>query len=125
MLTTITEISQEIVRKWDAGKVTGHVGKKVFIVQVPDGHCRRFEDQLKLRSVPKLNRQRRLNRSTAFDSERHTKTDQQRYDNGECDGHQPDYASIEERPVLVDQPVLPRRSTRVNFGVPPMRLIAE
>ena len=60
-----------------AGKVTGHVGMKMFIVQGPHGHCRRHEDQLKLRSFPKLNRQRRLNRSTAFDSERHTKTDQQ------------------------------------------------
>ena len=49
--------------KWVAGKVTGHVGMKMFIFQGPDGHCRRHEDHLKLRSVPKLNRQRRLNRS--------------------------------------------------------------
>ena len=48
--------------KWVAGKVTGHVGNKMFTVQGPDGHCRRHEDQLKLRSVPKLNRQRRLSR---------------------------------------------------------------
>ena len=47
--------------KWVAGKVTGHVG---MTIQGPDGHCRRHEDQLKLRSVPKLNRQRRLDRST-------------------------------------------------------------
>ena len=67
--------------KWVAGKVTGHVGKKMFIVQGPDGHCRRHEDQLKLRSVPKLNRQRRLNRPAPIDSERHTKMDQQGFDN--------------------------------------------
>ena len=109
-----------------AGKLTGHVRNKMLIVQGSDGHCRRHEDQLKLRSVPKLNHQRRLNRSTAFDSERHTKTDQQ------CDNsvpelyvQQPDEAANERLPVLVDQPVLPRRSTRVNFGIPPMRLIAE
>ena len=79
--------------KWVAGKVTGHVGMKMFIVQGPDGHCRRHEDQLKLHSVPKLNSQCRLNRSTAFDSERHTKTDQQR-DNGvpEVVAQQPDEA---------------------------------
>ena len=83
--------------KWVAGKVTGDVGKKMFIVQGPDGHCRRHEDQLKLRSVPKLNRQRRLNCSTPFDSERHTKMDQQRYDNGvpEFDVHQTDEAANE------------------------------
>ena len=110
--------------KWVAGKVTGHVGNKMFIVQGPDGHCRRHEDQLKLRSVPKLNRQRRLNHSAALDSE--TKTDQQ------CENsvpefvvQQPDEAANEELPVLVDQPVLPRRPTRINFGIPPMRLIAE
>ena len=86
---------------------------KMFIVQGPDGHCRRHEDQLKLRSVLKLNRLCRLNRSTAFDSERHTKTDQQ------CENsvpefvvQQPDEAANEDLPVLVDQPVLPRRSTR-------------
>ena len=56
----------------------------MFIVQGPDGHCRRHEDQLKLSSVPKLKHQRRLNRSTAFDSERHTKTDQQ------CDNSVPE-----------------------------------
>ena len=107
--------------------MTGHVGNKKFIVQGPDGHCRRHEYQLKLRSVPKLNRQRSLNRSAAFDSERHTKTVQQCYDNGvpEFVVHQPDEAANEELPVLIDQPVLPRRSTRVNFGIPPMRLIAE
>ena len=33
--------------KWVAGKVTGHVGMKLFIVQGPDGHCRLHEDQLK------------------------------------------------------------------------------
>ncbi len=112
--------------KWVAGKVTGHVGMKMFIVQGRDGHCRRHEDQLKLRSVLKLNRQRSLNRSTAFDSERHTKTDQQ-CDNGvpEFVVQQPDEAENEELPVLVDQPVLPRRSTRINFGIPLMRLIAE
>ena len=106
--------------KWVARKVTGHVGNKMFIDQGPDGHCRRHEDQLKLRSVPKLNRQRRLNRSAAFDSERHTKTDQQ-CDNSvlECDVQQPAEAANEELPVLVDQPVLPRRSTRVNLGIPP------
>ena len=43
--------------KWVTGKVTGHVGMKMFIVQGPDGHCRRHEDQLKLRSVLKLHRQ--------------------------------------------------------------------
>ena len=109
-----------------AGKVTGHVGMKMFIAQGPDGHCHRHEDQLKLRSVLKLNRQRRLNRSTAFDSERHTKTDQQ------CENsfpefvvQQPDEAANEELPVLVDQPVLPRRSTRITFVIPPMRLIAQ
>ena len=98
----------------------------MFIVQGPDGHCRRHEDQLKLHSVLKLNRQRRLNRSTAFDSERHTKTDQQ-CDNGvpEFVVQQPDEAANEELPVLVDQPVLPRRSTPINFGIPPMRLISE
>ena len=39
--------------KWVAGKVTGHVGKKMFIavVQQPDGHCRRHQYQLKVRSV--------------------------------------------------------------------------
>ena len=69
--------------KWVPGKVTGrHVGMKMSIVQGPEGHCRRHEDKLKLRSVPKLTRQRCLNRYAAFDSERHTKTDQQRYDNG-------------------------------------------
>ena len=68
--------------KWAAGKVTGYVGNQMFIVQGPGGHCRRHEDQLKLHSVPKLNRQRRQNRSAAFDSERNTKTDQHRYDNG-------------------------------------------
>ena len=111
--------------KWVAGKVTGHVGNKMFIVKGPDGHCRRHEDQLKLRSVPKSNRQRRLNRSTAFDSDRHTKTDQQ-CDNSvpEFDVQHPDEATNEELPVLVYQPVLPRRLTRVNFGIPPMRLIA-
>ena len=67
--------------KWVAGKVTGHVGNKMFTVQGPDGHCRRHEDQLKLRSVPKLNRQRRLSRPAPIDSARHTKTDQQRFDN--------------------------------------------
>ena len=99
----------------------------MFIVQGSDGHCRRHEDQLKLRSVPKQNRQRRLNRSAEFDSERHTKTDQQRYDNGvpEFDVHQLNEGANEELPVLVDQPVLIRRSTRVNFGFPPMRVIAE
>ncbi len=98
----------------------------MFIVQGHDGHCRRHEDQLKLRSVLKLNRHRRLNRSTAFDSERHTKTDQQ-CDNSvpECVVQQPDGAANEELPVRVDQPVLPRRSTRINFGIPPLRLIAE
>ena len=112
--------------KWVGGKVPGHVGMKMFIVQGPHGHCRRHEDQLKLRSVPKLNRRRRLNRSTVFDSERHTKTDQQ-CDNGvpEFVVQQPDEAANEELPVLVDQPVLPCRSTRINFGIPPMRLIAE
>ena len=98
----------------------------MFIVQGPDGQCRRHVDQLKLRSVPKLNRQRRLNRSTAFDSERHTKTGQQ-CDNSvpEFDVQQPDEAANEELLVLVDQSVLPHRSTRVNFGIPPMRRIAE
>ena len=112
--------------KWVAGKVTGHVEMNMFMVQGPDGHCRRHEDQLKLRSVLKLNRQRSLNCSTAFDSESHTKTDQQ-CDNGvpECVVQQPDEAANEELPVLVDQSVLPRRSTRINFGIPPMRLIAE
>ena len=102
--------------KWVAGKVTGHVGMKMFIVQGPDGHCRRHEDQLKLRSVLKLNRQRSLNCSTAFDSESHTKTDQQ-CDNGvpECVVQQPDEATNEELPVLVDQYVLPRRSTRITL----------
>ena len=111
--------------KWVAGKVTGHVGNKMFIVKGPDGHCRRHEDQLKLRSVPTLNGQRRLNRSTAFVSDRHTNTDQQ-CDNSvpEFDVQHPDEAANEELPVLVDQPVLPR-STRVNFGIPPMRLISE
>ena len=95
--------------KWAAGKVTGHVGKKMAFVQGPDGHCRRHEDQLTLRSVPKQNHQRRLNRSAAFDYDRHTKTDQQRYDNGvpEFDVDQPDVAANEELPVLVYQPVLP------------------
>ena len=119
--------------KWVAGKVTGHVGKKMSTVQGPDGHCRRHEDQLKLRSVPKLNRQRRLNRPAPIDSERHTKTDQQRFYNcvPEFVVHQPDEAANEELPVLTDQHVLPvlhvlpRRSTRVNFGIPPIRLIAE
>ena len=112
--------------KWVAGKVTGNVGNKMFIVQGTDGHCRPHEDQLKLRSVLKLNRQRSMNRSIAFGSERHTKTDQQ-CDNGvpECVVQQPDEAANEELPVLVDQPVLPRRSTRINFGIPPLRLIAE
>ena len=98
----------------------------MFTVHGPDGHCRRHEDQLKLRSVIKLNCQRSLNRSTAFGSERHTKTDQQ-CDNGvpECVVQQPDEAANEELPVLVDLPVLPRRSTRINFGIPLMRLIAE
>ena len=119
--------------KWVAGKVTGHVGNKMFTVQGPDGHCRRHEDQLKLRSVPKLNRQRRLSRPAPIDSARHTKTDQQRFDNcvPEFVVHQPDEAANEELPVLVHQPVLPvlpvlpRRSTRVNVGIPPIRLIAE
>ena len=98
----------------------------MFIVQGHDGHCRRHEDQLKLRSVLKLNRHRRLNRSTAFDSERHMKTDQQ-CDNGvpEFVVQYPDEAANEELSVLVDQPVLPCRSTRINLGIPPMRLIAE
>ena len=111
---------------WVAGKVTGHVGMKMFIVQGPDGHCRRHVDQSKLRYVLKLNRQRSLNRYTAFDSERHKKTDQQ-CDNGvpECVVQQPDEAANEELPVLVDQPVLPSRSTRITFGIPPMRLICE
>ena len=98
----------------------------MFIVQGQHGHCRRHEDQLKLRSVPKLTRQRHLNHSAVFDSERHTKTNQK------CENsvpqlvvQQPDEAANEELPVLVDQPVLPRRSTRINFGIPPMRLIAE
>ena len=62
-----------------------------------------------------------------FDSECHTKTDQQRYDNGvpEFDVQQPDEAANEELQFLVDQPALPRRSTCINFGIPPMRLIAE
>ena len=70
----------------------------MFIVQGPDGHCRRHEDQLKLCSVPELNRLCRLNRSAAFDSERHKKTDQQRYDNGvpEFDVQHPDEAANEE-----------------------------
>ena len=112
--------------EWVAGKVTGHVGMKMFIVQGHDGHCRRHEYRLKLRSVLKLNRHRRLNRSTAFDSERHTKTDQQ-CDNGvpEFVVQQPDEAANEELPVLVDQLVLHRRSTRINFGIPPMRRIAK
>ena len=95
----------------------------MFIVQGP----RRQEDQLKLRSVPKLNRQHRLNRSAAMDSERHTKTDQQRFDNSvpECVVHQPVEAANEEPTVFGDQPVLPCRSTRVNFGIPPMILIVE
>ena len=99
----------------------------MFIVQGSDGHCRRHEDQLKLRSVPKLNRQCSLNHFAAIDSERHTTTDKQRYDNGfhEFDIQQPDEAANEELPVLVDQPVVLRRSTRVNFGIPPTRLIAE
>ena len=105
----------------------------MFTVQGPDGHCRRHEDHLKLRSVPKLNRQRRLSHPAPIDSARHTKTDQQRFDNcvPEFVVHQPDEAANEELPVLVHQPVLPvlpvlpRRSTRVNFGIPPIRLIAE
>ena len=88
--------------KWVAGKVTGHVGKKMFIVQGHGGHYRRHEDQLK------LNSQRRLKLSGAFDADRHTKTDQQRYDNGvpECHAQQPDGTANEELPVLVDQLVL-------------------
>ena len=101
----------------------------MFIGQGPDGHCRRHEDQLKLRSVPKLNRQRSLKHSAAFDYERHTKTGQRRYDNGvpEFNVLQPEAAANEELPVLVDQRVVPRCSTRVSVGVgsPPMRLIAE
>ena len=102
----------------------------MFTVQGPDGYCRRHEDQLKLHSVHKLNRQRRLYRPAPIDSARHTKTDQQRFDNcvPEFVVHQPDEAANEELPVLADQPVLPvlsRRSTRVNFGIPPIRLIAE
>ena len=70
----------------------------MFIVQGHDGHCRRHEYQLK------LNSQRRLKLSGAFDADRHTKTDQQRYDNGvpECHAQQPDKAANEELPVLVD-----------------------
>ena len=33
--------------KWVAGKVTGHVGMKMFIVHGLYGHCLRLEDQLK------------------------------------------------------------------------------
>ena len=40
----------------------------MFIVHGPDGHCRRHEDKLKLRSVPKPNRQRHLNRPAPIDS---------------------------------------------------------
>ena len=106
---------------------------KCSVSKGPDGHCRRHEDQLKLRSVPKLNHQRRLSRPAPIDSARHTKTDQQRFDNcvPEFVVHQPDEAANEELPVLVHQPVLPvlpmlpRRSTHVNFGIPPIRLIAE
>ena len=120
--TSITGISQEIIRNGLLKNVTGHVGNKMFIVQGPHGHCRRHEDQPKLRSVPKLNRQRRLNHYAVFDSERHTKTDQKRENSvPEFVVQQPDEAAN----VLVDQPVLPRRSTRINFGIPPMRLIAE
>ena len=36
--------------KWVAEKVTDHVGMKMLIVQGRDGHCRRNEDLLKLRS---------------------------------------------------------------------------
>ena len=75
---------------------------------------------LKLRCVPKLNRQRRLSRPAPIDSARHTTTDQQRFDNcvPEFVVHQPDEAANEELHVLVHQPVLsvlPRRSTRVNL----------
>ena len=53
--------------------------------------------------------------------------DQQRYDNGvpEFDLQQPDEAMNEELPIPVDQPVVPHHSTRVNFGILSMRLIAD
>ena len=71
-----------------------------------------------------------MSRRAPIDYARHTKMDQQRFDSGvpECVVHQPVEAANEELPVLADQPVLPvlpRRSTRVNFGIPPIRLIAE
>ena len=31
---------------WLPGKVIGHVGRKMFIAQGPDAHCRRHEDKL-------------------------------------------------------------------------------
>ena len=70
----------------------------MFIVQGTNGHCRRHEYQLMLRSVPKLNRQSRLNRFAALDCERRTMADQQRYDNGvhECHVHQHDEAAHED-----------------------------
>ena len=106
--------------KWVAGKVTGYVGNKKFIVQGPDGRCRRHEDQLKLRLVPKLNRQRSLNYYAAFEPERRPKTDQQRYYNDvpEFDVHQPDKAVNEKLHIPVDPHLVPRRSTRGHFGIP-------
>ena len=93
--------------KWVAGKVTA------------------ADTNIKLRSVPKLNRQRRLNRSAAFDSERYTKW----ISSDMTTVFQNLMFTSTTRPrtknCLDDQPVLPRRSTRVTFGIPPMILIAE
>ena len=88
----------------------------MFTVQGPDGHCGRHEDQLKLRSVPKLNRQRRLIRPAPIDSARHTKTDQQRFDNcvPECVVHHPDEAANAELPVIIPRSICHTRSPSVT-----------